>query len=332
MDVTLQGVIKHYQGSAVVCGVDLTLRSGEVTALLGPSGSGKTTLLNIIAGLVEPTEGRVVFGSSDVTPVPAEMRKVGYVFQNHALFPHLTVAGNVEFPLRMRGVRKAERKARALDTLQIVELEALAGRPIATLSGGQRQRVALARALVADPDVLLFDEPLSALDPALRGRIRNELRQLLEPLSVPVVLVTHDQEDAFVLADQIAVLLAGVVAQVGTPEDVYLRPAGDHVAQFVGIANYLRRENASGLFYRPEDVEPVLTHEEADLTLNVERVQFLGDRRRLLGKDADGQKVVADIDRRQSAAAGDSVRLRLKGGNTRHGAACMERRDGLIAV
>ena len=235
MDVSLRGVMKSYQGTVVVRGVDLALRSGEVTALLGPSGSGKTTLLNIIAGLVEPSGGRVMFGACDVTAVPAEQRRVGYVFQGHALFPHLTVSGNVEFPLRVRGTKKSERRERALEALRMVELESLAARPITTLSGGQRQRVALARALVAEPDVLLFDEPLSALDPALRGRIRNELRQLLEPLSVPVVLVTHDQEDAFVLADQIAVLLAGVVAQVGTPEEIYQHPVSDEVAQFVGV-------------------------------------------------------------------------------------------------
>ncbi|MGZ5906770.1 MAG: ABC transporter ATP-binding protein [Reyranella sp.] len=172
MDITLRGITKNFAQSAVLRGIDFVFPSGTVTVLLGPSGSGKTTLLNIVAGLVPASGGRVLFGGKDVTAVPAEARRIGYVFQNHALFPHLTVSGNVEFPLRVRGVPRGERRQRARDALAIVEMAGFAERDIATLSGGQRQRVAIARALVANPDVLLLDEPLSALDPQLRERIR----------------------------------------------------------------------------------------------------------------------------------------------------------------
>lgn len=312
MDVSLQDIAKDFDALPVVRGVNVVFRSGRVTALLGPSGSGKTTILNIIAGLIGPSAGRVLFGDEDVTSVPAELRRIGYVFQSHALFPHLTVAGNVEFPLRVRGVRRAVRKARALEALRMVELEGLAGRMVPTLSGGQRQRVALARALAAQPDVLLLDEPLSALDPALRGRIREELRLLLEPLSIPVVLVTHDQDDAFLLADHVVLLQAGQIAQEGTPEDVYLRPASEAVARFVGVANYLNDADGRNRLFRPEDVELVGLHDAADLVMRIERVHFLGDRRRLLGSDETGARIVVDVDKWHEASPGTTQRLRLR--------------------
>ncbi len=312
MDIILQGICKSFGANDVLRGIDVVFRSGTVTALLGPSGSGKTTLLNIVAGLVPATMGRVLFGSEEVTHLPAEARRIGYVFQNHALFPHLTVAGNVEFPLRVRGVAMAERRRRAAEALAIVELDHLAARNVGTLSGGQRQRVALARALVADPDVLLLDEPLSALDPQLRDRIRDELNALLEPLPVPVVLVTHDQHDAFVLADQVVLLQDGQIAQTGTSEDIYLRPENDLVARFVGVANYLTDASGQRRLFRPEDAEPVSLYDAADLVLQVERVQFLGDRQRLIGRAPDGEPIAVDMDKHGDYAPGATIRLRLR--------------------
>jgi ABC-type Fe3+/spermidine/putrescine transport system ATPase subunit len=312
MDITLQGICKSFGANEVLRDIDVVFRSGTVTALLGPSGSGKTTLLNIVAGLVPVSAGRVLFGADDVTSLAAEARRIGYVFQNHALFPHLTVAGNVEFPLRVRGIATPERRRRALDALAIVELDHLAGRNVTTLSGGQRQRVALARALVADPDILLLDEPLSALDPQLRDRIRDELNTLLEPLPVPVVLVTHDQHDAFVLADQVVLLQAGQIAQAGTSEDIYLRPHNDLVARFVGVANYVTDASGQRLLFRPEDVEPVGPYDAADLVLQVDRVQFLGDRQRLVGRAPDGEPMAVDVDKHGRYAPGITLRLRLR--------------------
>ncbi|MGZ5902124.1 MAG: ABC transporter ATP-binding protein [Reyranella sp.] len=313
MDITLRGITKNFAQSAVLRGIDFVFPSGTVTVLLGPSGSGKTTLLNIVAGLVPASGGRVLFGGKDVTAVPAEARRIGYVFQNHALFPHLTVSGNVEFPLRVRGVPRGERRQRARDALAIVEMAGFAERDIATLSGGQRQRVAIARALVANPDVLLLDEPLSALDPQLRERIREELRALLEPLPVPVVLVTHDQQDAFGLADQVVLLHDGTIAQAGTPRELYLHPANEAVARFVGVASYLIDAAGTRRLVRPEDLELVGPTDSFDAMVRIDRVQFMGDRQRLIGSVAEtGASIVADVSKEAGLAAGDVVPLRAR--------------------
>ncbi|SJZ89431.1 putative spermidine/putrescine transport system ATP-binding protein [Enhydrobacter aerosaccus] len=313
MDITLRDIRKTFGHTDVLRGINLTFRSGTVTVLLGPSGSGKTTLLNIVAGLVPATGGHVLFGGQDVTALPVEARHIGYVFQSHALFPHLTAAGNVEFPLRVRGVGRGERRQRARDALAIVEMAHLAERDVSTLSGGQRQRVAIARALVANPDVLLLDEPLSALDPQLRDRIREELRALLEPLPVPVVLVTHDQHDAFVLADQVVLLHGGEVAQLGTPQDLYLRPANETVARFLGIASYLADDEGNRRLVRPEDLELAADDGPCDVVLRIERVQFLGDRQRVTGSTPDGDApIIVDVSKAARVAAGELARFRIR--------------------
>jgi ABC-type Fe3+/spermidine/putrescine transport system ATPase subunit len=315
MDIKLSAIGKRFGQTDVLCGIDLVFRSGTVTVLLGPSGSGKTTLLNIVAGLVPASEGRVLFGKTDVTGLPAESRHIGYVFQNHALFPHLTVSGNVEFPLRIRGMRRVERQRRARDMLAMVEMTHLADRDISTLSGGQRQRVAIARALVANPDVLLLDEPLSALDPQLRDRIREELRALLAPLPVPVVLVTHDQHDAFALADQVVLLQAGQIVQAGTPQDLYLRPANEIVARFLGVASYLVDANGERHLLRPEDLEPVGAGQTSDIMLRIDRVQFLGDRQRLIGQAlGSAASLVVDAGKESTFAPGTVIGLRTRQG------------------
>lgn len=232
MQVEVVEVRKTFGQNQVLKGITTAFRAGRVTALLGPSGSGKTTLLNIIAGLLEPTAGQVLFGGNDVTLLAAEKRRVGLVFQNHALFPHLSAFGNVEFGLKVRGIKPSERRERVMAALRMVELEQLADSRVATLSGGQRQRIALARALVIEPEILLLDEPLSALDVELRKRIREELRSLLAPLRVPTVLVTHDRDDAFVMADDVVLMLDGEIVQQGSPEDMYRRPASAKAASF----------------------------------------------------------------------------------------------------
>ena len=205
--------------------------------VLGPSGSGKTTLLTLIAGLAGPSAGRIDIGGRDVTLLPAARRNVGLVFQSYALFPHMSVAANVAFPLSVRGLAAAEIERRVEDALRLVQLSGFERRKPSQLSGGQQQRVALARAFVFEPEILLLDEPLGALDRKLREQLQVELRQLQRSLGITTILVTHDQEEALSLSDRIVVLDQGRVQQIATPEDAYLRPANRFVADFLGTAN-----------------------------------------------------------------------------------------------
>jgi putative spermidine/putrescine transport system ATP-binding protein len=235
--VRLDRVTKAYGSTTVLHGVDLALAPGELICLLGPSGCGKTTALRCIAGLEQVSGGRVLIGDEDVTDVPVNRRDIGMVFQQYSLFPHLTVVGNVEFGLEMRRVPKAERVARAGEMLEIVGLSHLAERFPHELSGGQQQRVALARALVTRPRALLLDEPLSALDAKVRVRLREQIRAIQTELGITTVFVTHDQEEALAVSDRVAVMEGGRIAQLGTPEELYRRPASPFVADFVGLSN-----------------------------------------------------------------------------------------------
>jgi len=219
--------------------VSLDVRDGEFVVLLGPSGCGKTTTLRMIAGFIAPSGGRVLLGNTDVTTLPPWKRNAGMVFQSYALFPHLTVAENVAFGLEMRSVPKAEIPGRVIEALRMVRLDGLAERLPRNLSGGQQQRVALARALVIRPDVLLLDEPLSNLDAKLRETVRVEIRELQHKLGITTVMVTHDQEEALIMADRLVVMSEGQVRQVGTQRDLYERPADRFVAGFVGRSNLL---------------------------------------------------------------------------------------------
>ncbi len=244
--VHLRGVEKAFGALPVLRGCDLAVRKGEVMTLLGPSGCGKTTLLRVIAGLVVPDLGSVSVGGRDVTLVPANRRQVGMVFQHYALFPHMTVFGNVAYGLRVRRVARAEIDRRVRAALGLVELGALAERWPGQLSGGQQQRVALARVLVLEPEVLLLDEPFGALDAKLRQAMQVDLKKLVRRLGITTVFVTHDQDEALTLSDRMAVMQAGLIAQTGAPLEIYDRPASAYVADFVGRSNLIHGEAAGG--------------------------------------------------------------------------------------
>lgn len=235
----LDRVTKRYNGQPVVDGVSLRVRQGEMVCLLGPSGCGKTTTLRIVGGFESVDSGQVRLAGADMTRLAPEKRDIGFMFQNYALFPHMTVGENVGFGLRMRGVRRTERRARVAETLALVRLERLADRLPRQLSGGQQQRVALARAISFRPRLLLLDEPLSNLDAGLREVLRDEIRRVQQATGLTALFVTHDQGEALAVADRIAVMRAGRVVQFDTPAAIYGQPADPFVAGFIGQANLL---------------------------------------------------------------------------------------------
>jgi iron(III) transport system ATP-binding protein len=240
--VELHGVTKRYGATTAVNDVSLTVEAGSLASLLGPSGCGKTTTLRLIAGLESVSEGRILIGGKDVTRRPASDRNVSMVFQSYALFPHMTALENVAYGPRVSGVAKAQARAMAAESLALVGLVGLDNRYPSELSGGQQQRVAVARALVLEPEVLLFDEPLSNLDAKLRRRVRDEIRELQARLGLTVVYVTHDQEEALAVSDQVVVMSNASVAQTGTPRELYEAPASRFVADFIGNANLIDAE------------------------------------------------------------------------------------------
>ncbi|MCC6792336.1 MAG: ABC transporter ATP-binding protein [Thermomicrobiales bacterium] len=239
IDIRLDNVRKRFGGTPVVDGVSLSVRRGEMVSLLGPSGCGKTTTLRIIAGLEELDEGRVWICGECVNDVAPYRRNLGVVFQNYALFPHMTVYDNIAFGLRMRGMRRAAIDDRVASVTELVRLPGLEARFPSQLSGGQRQRVALARALAPRPAVLLLDEPLAALDKKLREQVQLELKQLQSTLGITTIFVTHDQAEALTLSDRVAVMNEGQIVQLGAPEDLYDGPASRFVADFLGETNFL---------------------------------------------------------------------------------------------
>ncbi len=239
-ELALQGVTKRYGTFVAAEDVSLQVARGQFLTLLGPSGSGKTTLLNVIAGFVEPTAGTVMLDGRDITPLPPEKRDFGMVFQGYALFPHMTVAENVAFPLRVRRMAKAEAETRVRAALDLVQLDQFADRRPSQLSGGQQQRVALARALVFEPNLLLLDEPLSALDKKLRAELQEELRALHRRVGLTFIAVTHDQDEALSMSDRVAILRSGRLVQEGGPGELYERPRTRFVADFLGKSNFIR--------------------------------------------------------------------------------------------
>ena len=253
IDIRIVGVRKRYGEVAAVDGVDLDVARGEFFTMLGPSGSGKTTTLRMIAGFERPDEGRIELGGTDVSRRPPFDRPVNTVFQDYALFPHMTVQQNVEYGLRVRKVAKSERRAKASEALARVRLEGYGARKPGQLSGGQRQRVALARAIVNTPRALLLDEPLGALDLKLRQELQIELKQLQQELGMTFVYVTHDQEEALTMSDRIAVFNNGRIEQVGSPAEMYEHPATTFVAGFIGTSNILERGGRT-FTVRPEKI------------------------------------------------------------------------------
>ncbi len=267
-DIRLIDLAKRYGAVRAVDGVSLDIAAGEFFTLLGPSGSGKTTTLRLIAGFELPDEGRVELAGADVSRAPAYARDVNTVFQDYALFPHMTVGENVEYGLRIKRVPRAERRARAAEALAMVRLPDVGARKPAQLSGGQRQRVALARAIVNHPRVLLLDEPLGALDLKLRLQMQGELKRIQAEVGITFVYVTHDQEEALTMSDRLAVFDHGRIVQVGAPAEVYEHPATAFVAGFVGTSNLLER-NGARFTVRPEKVR-ILERTAASDGLHVE--------------------------------------------------------------
>ena len=271
MSIKVANVVKSFGAVAVLKDVSLEIPSGSLTALLGPSGGGKTTLLRVIAGLEQPDEGRIEIDGIEATALPPQRRGVGFVFQHYAAFKHMTVEKNVAFGLSIRKRPKDEVKARVRELLELVHLENFADRYPAQLSGGQRQRMALARALAVEPKVLLLDEPFGALDAQVRKELRAWLRRLHDEVHVTTVFVTHDQEEAMEVADDIVVVADGEVKQVGSPDELYEKPASDFVMSFLGPVTTI-----GGEMVRPHDLELMTRQAPGARAAVVERVTRLG--------------------------------------------------------
>ena len=329
--VDLRNVVKDYAGHRALTGVNLSMAPGEFIALLGPSGCGKTTVLRALSGLEMITEGRILIDGQDVAHVPVNKRDIGMVFQAYSLFPHMTVMQNVEFGLQMRKVDAASRRTRAAEALEMVGLDHLGARYAHQLSGGQQQRVALARALVTRPRVLLLDEPLSALDAKVRVQLRDEIRRIQTDLGITTLFVTHDQEEALAVADRVAVMRDGNIEQVGTPEDLYTKPATSFVATFVGLSNAVAgvlagysvtvfgsklpllgtgpADGAVTAYIRPEDIAFATT----GLAATVVASSFLGSLRRTQVRLDDGTLLFVQHDVRSRPVTGEIVHLVFAG-------------------
>jgi putative spermidine/putrescine transport system ATP-binding protein len=310
----------------------LDIARGETLVLLGPSGCGKTTMLRIIAGLELPdVGGRVLFDGKDMTPVPIERRNVGMVFQSYALFPNMSVADNIGYGLKIRGVRDKERASRVAELVALTNISGLENRRIDQLSGGQRQRVALARAVAIRPGILLLDEPLTALDAALRDRLRGELNRLLRALGITTIYVTHDQAEAMELGDRVVVMRKGSIVQIGTPREIYFTPKNRFVAEFIGAANIVEAAIENGDLLLPGGRQPVAGAADmaaavamirpetirvieaggAPLSGVIDSVSFIGDRQRLVVSGASDKLLTVDAPNTVRANAGDRVGLSI---------------------
>ncbi|HVR53574.1 MAG TPA: ABC transporter ATP-binding protein [Pseudorhodoferax sp.] len=335
--IELRGITKAFGEQLVVHPTDLRVEHGELVTLLGPSGSGKSTILTMIAGLLAPTSGQILIGGKDVTQLPPARRNLGMVFQSYALFPHMTVQDNVAFPLSIRRLPKPEIAARVKRALEMVRLEGLAQRKQGQLSGGQQQRVALARALVFEPEILLLDEPLGALDKKLREEVQLELRQLQRDLGVTTLLVTHDQEEALSLSTRVVVLNAGRIQQVATPEAAYRYPDNRFVAEFIGTANLWageaqwsdagacvrlpsgellrcaaprRIEGPAHVLVRPEHLQLRGDAQAGGgLAATVTEMVYLGQGTRVHMRSASGLPIVAVVGAAAGIRTGQSVRV-----------------------
>jgi ABC-type Fe3+/spermidine/putrescine transport system ATPase subunit len=310
-DVELRGVTKRFGDVTAVDSLDLTVNQGEFLSLLGPSGCGKTTTLRLVAGFEHADEGELLIGGRNVAGLPPYKRDVNTVFQSYALFPHLTVADNVAYGLRQRGLRRHQRRRRASEMLELVRLAGVEARKPRELSGGQQQRVALARALIMSPRVLLLDEPLGALDLKLRKELQVFLKTLHGDVGITFVYVTHDQEEALAMSNRVAVMNAGRIEQLGSPREIYDNPTSRFVADFIGETNFIR-VNGSVVAVRPEQVE--LDRGPDGLQATVVTTMVIGPAIQCLVKTEDGQEVLVRRQRSRNGAAeslseGDRVSL-----------------------
>jgi iron(III) transport system ATP-binding protein len=329
--IEFRDVVRRYGTATAVAGISLTIRKGELVTFLGPSGCGKTTSLRLIAGLELPSEGQVLIAGRDVSRDPASARNVGMVFQSYALFPHMTVLDNVAYGPVIRGTPRAAAQARAREILDQVGLGGLHARLPAELSGGQQQRVAVARAIVQQPDVILFDEPLSNVDAKLRRRVREEIRSLQRRFGLTAVYVTHDQEEALAVSDRIVVMDRGRIAQVGTPADLYDRPASAFIADFIGDANLIRGTVAAGVLEAGTLRLPAPGPDgPATLSIRPERVglspgadgavisaTYLGSRMEYLVRVGEHEILVSRPIGEPRHAPGDAVTLRIDAADLR---------------
>lgn len=341
--IELRNVTKRYGQILANANVNLAVLRGELMTLLGPSGCGKTTALRCITGQVVPDEGRVFIDGMDVTDVPTYKRELGMVFQNFALFPHMTVYENVEFPLMIRGMPQGQRRERVMETLRLIRMEQYEKHYPRQLSGGQQQRVGLARALVYQPKVLLLDEPLSNLDAKLREEMRFEIRDLIHRLNITAVYVTHDQAEALAMSDRVAVMNAGHVEQVGTPDEIYECPRSRFVADFIGLSNFLRgkvvavdggqaavaceglRLNVPAtpeiqvgqdwlIFVRPNDIELLPAGSPPGVNIvdgTVSKLTYLGDRIDYRIALSEALELRVQTDGKVRFAAGERVKVHL---------------------
>jgi putative spermidine/putrescine transport system ATP-binding protein len=319
-------------GTRALAPATLDIARGETLVLLGPSGCGKTTMLRIIAGLEAPDAGgRVLFDGKDMTDVAIEKRNVGMVFQSYALFPNMSVADNIGYGLKIRGVPRADRDVRVAELVALTNITGLENRRIDQLSGGQRQRVALARAVAIRPGILLLDEPLTALDAALRERLRSELNRLLRALGITAIYVTHDQSEAMELGDRIVVMSKGAIAQVGSPRDIYFTPQSRFVAEFIGAANIIEAAVENGALVLPGGRQPITGQASlaaavamvrpesirlveagtAPLTGTIDSVAFNGDRQRVVVSHASDKPLTIDASNTVQAKPGDRVGLAI---------------------
>jgi sulfate/thiosulfate transport system ATP-binding protein len=292
MSIVATGISKRFGDFVALDDVSLEVKRGSLTALLGPSGSGKSTLLRVIAGLEAPDSGEIVISGEDATGLAPQKRGVGFVFQHYAAFKHMTVRSNIAFGLTIRKRPKAEIRDRVDRLLELVQLRQFADRYPAQLSGGQRQRMALARALAVEPEVLLLDEPFGALDARVRAELREWLRRLHDEVHVTTVFVTHDQEEAMEVADQIAVMNKGRIEQVGGPRDLYEQPATEFVMSFVGPTT-----RVGDSWIRPHDLEVLLEPGDGATEVMIERIVHLGFEVRVELLTADGEKLWAQVTR-----------------------------------
>lgn len=309
MYLELKNISKSFGEKEVVKDLSLSLPKGELLCLLGASGCGKTTTLKMISGFLKTDKGQILVDGQDITTLAPEKRPVSTVFQSYALFPHMSVLENVIYGLKFRGIRKKEAREMGMEYLKIVDMEEYAGSSIGEISGGQQQRVALVRSLITKPKVLLLDEPLSNLDAKLRVKMREEIREIQKKYEITMVFVTHDQEEAMVLGDQIAIMDQGKLVQIGKPEEVYLHPQNDFARDFLGISNRFADIHGNTICCRPEELEFAA---EGSVKGIVRQEEFLGFYRQYYVETMNHEHIIVRTDRNIKVEAGKEVQFRVK--------------------